>query len=86
MSADGGQPASSGEVSDRPVTLPPGRARLATRPLPRGSATVANTIGMTEVDCFAANTGGPAVTMTSTFRSGAIGANGKDRPRHKVPS
>src|SRR5262245_64624713 len=51
--------ASSGDVSDRPVILPPGFDRLATRPVPRGSATVANTIGMTEVACFAANTGGP---------------------------
>src|SRR5215468_7050158 len=60
-------PASSGDVIDRPVTLPPGRARLATRPVLRGSATVANTIGMTEVAFFAAKTGGPDVTMTSTF-------------------
>jgi hypothetical protein len=52
----------------RPVTLPPGRARLATRPVPTGSDTAANTIGMTAVACFAARVGGVAdVTMTSSF-------------------
>ena len=38
------------------MTLPPGRARLATRPVPTGSAAVAKTIGMTDVACFAART------------------------------
>src|SRR5438128_2407518 len=33
----------------KPVTLPPGRARLATRPNPMGSLTKANTIGIVEV-------------------------------------
>ena len=47
-------PARSGAWIDRPVTLPPGRARLATRPLPTGSPAIAKTIGMTEVACFAA--------------------------------
>ena len=41
-----------------PVTLPPGRARLATRPLPTGSIATAKTIGMTDVACFAAADGG----------------------------
>jgi hypothetical protein len=36
--------------------LPPGRDRLATRPLPTGSPTAAKTIGMTDVSCFAAMT------------------------------
>ena len=35
----------------KPVTLPPGRARLATRPAPTGSATCANTIGTVRVAC-----------------------------------
>src|SRR5262249_45795236 len=34
-----------------PVALPPGRARLATKPLPTGSATIAKTIGMMRVSC-----------------------------------
>jgi hypothetical protein len=45
-------PASSFASVARPVTLPPGRARLATRPLPTGSPAVANTIGMTDVAFF----------------------------------
>jgi len=53
---------------DRPVTLPRGRARLATRPVPTGSDAAANTIGMSAVACFAARVGGvPTVTMTSTL-------------------
>ena len=48
--------------------LPPGRAKLATKPVPTGSDTAANTIGMTAVACFAARVGGVAsVTMTSTL-------------------
>ena len=69
---------------DRPVTLPPGRARLATRPVPTGSPADANTIGITDVTCFAAMTFAvPAVTMTSTFRrtnSAAISAARSVRP------
>ena len=34
--------------------MPPGRARLATRPVPTGSPATANTIGMSDVACFAA--------------------------------
>ena len=37
-----------------PVRLPPGRARLATRPAPTGSPTIATTIGIVEVAFFAA--------------------------------
>ena len=36
------------------MTLPPGRARLVTRPLPSGSAASANTIGIVEVARLAA--------------------------------
>src|SRR4051794_7527732 len=35
----------------KPVTLPPGRAKLATKPLPIGSDTVAKRIGMVRVCC-----------------------------------
>jgi hypothetical protein len=48
--------------------LPPGRARLATKPAPSGSFAAENTIGMTDVACFAAGTPAPAVKMTSTLR------------------
>ena len=69
---------------DRPVTLPPGRARLATRPVPTGSPAAAMTIGMTDVACLAATTASVAdVTMTSTLRrtnSAAISAKRSLRP------
>ena len=54
--------------SDNPVTLPPGRAKLATKPPPTGSLASANTIGMTAVACFVARTALPDVTMTFTLR------------------
>ncbi len=61
-------PAISGDWSERPVMLPPGLARLATRPLPTGSAAVAKTIGMTAVACLSAmTTEVPDVTMISTL-------------------
>ena len=34
-----------------PVALPPGRARLSTKPAPTGSMTLANTIGTVRVAC-----------------------------------
>jgi len=72
-------PARSAVWLDRPVTLPPGRARLATRPLATGSVADAKTIGMTDVACLAARTGGvPLVKMTSTLsrtNSAAISSN-----------
>jgi hypothetical protein len=49
-----------------PVIFPPGRARLATRPLPTGSATNVATIGMVVVARLAARAAGvDTVTMTS---------------------
>ena len=65
------------------MTLPPGRARLATKPLPTGSPAIAKTIGMTDVACFAARTAAPDVTMTSTLsrtNSAAISAKRSLRP------
>ena len=35
----------------KPVALPPGRARLSTKPAPTGSVTCANTIGTVRVAC-----------------------------------
>ena len=49
-------PARSADWFDKPVTLPPGRARLATKPVPTGSPAAAKTIGMTDVACFTART------------------------------
>ena len=78
-------PAVSGCWLDRPVTLPPGRARLATMPLPTGSPAVANTIGIADVACFAARTAWSVMRrrITSTFsrtNSAAISAKRSLRP------
>ena len=60
---------SSVAKAESPVTLPPGRARLATRPTPTGSPTLAITMGMVVVAFFAANADGPPVTtIRSTLR------------------
>ena len=48
---------SSGAKLESPVTLPPGRARLATKPAPTGSAAFVITMGMVVVAFFAANAG-----------------------------
>jgi hypothetical protein len=49
--------------------FPPGRARLATRPLPTGSPALAKTIGIVVVACLAASGARvPAATITSTLR------------------
>ena len=51
-----------------PVMLPPGRARLATKPRPTGSFTRAQTIGMVLVNfCSAAITGVLLARITSGF-------------------
>jgi len=44
-------PPSDGTMGVKPVALPPGRGRLATKPLPTGSATNRKTIGMVWVCC-----------------------------------
>jgi len=43
---------------ERPVTFPPGCARLATKPFSTGSPAAANTIGVVDVACFAAKIAG----------------------------
>ena len=77
-------PARSVDRTDSPVTLPPGRARLATSPLPTGSPAAVNTIGIAVVTCFAAVISGvPEVTIISTLRranSAAISAARSLRP------
>jgi len=60
--------ASSVDMSVIPVTLPPGRARLVTNPLPIGSAALCMTMGIVLVAPLAALIAGVAdVTITSTF-------------------
>ena len=51
----------------KPVTLPPGRGRLATKPLPTGSATFAKMMGMVRVCCSSAAVVG---VLAERMRSG----------------
>ena len=52
-----------------PVTLPPGRLRLATRPSCTGSPSVANTIGIELLTALAASAPGVVVAVsTLTWR------------------
>ena len=61
-------PSRSGAIELNPVRLPPGRARLGTRPVPTGSPTATMTSGTTVVAFFTASDAGvPAVTITSTL-------------------
>ena len=48
---------SSGAKPENPVTLPPGRAKLATKPAPTGSPAFAITMGMVVVALLAADAG-----------------------------
>src|SRR5215471_4347902 len=52
LSSSSHLPPSASSLTAKPVTLPPGRGKLATKPLPTGSATVAKTIGMLRVEFF----------------------------------
>ena len=66
---------------DNPVTLPPGRARLVTSPLPTGSAAVAKTMGGGRGSvCLAARAVGvPGATMTSTLSATSSAARAGSR-------
>jgi hypothetical protein len=75
----------AGEVDlhDKPVTLPPGRDRLATRPAATGSVPRATMMGMVDVACFTTTAALSAVTITSTLRrtnSSAISPMRSGRP------
>ena len=61
-------PLSSWASTDNPVTLPPGRARLATKPAPTGSPVTAITMGIVSDACLAAWAAKVlSVTIMSTF-------------------
>jgi len=51
-----------------PVTLPPGRLRLATQPSCTGSRLVVNTIGIVVVAALAGDNATPFAAITSTLR------------------
>ena len=58
--------------AEKPVVLPPGRARLSTKPPPTGSTTLANTIGTVRVACC----NGPTVAAArARMTSGASATN-----------
>ena len=59
--------ASSAPIRVTPVTLPPGRFRLATRPSCTGSLDVENTIGIVLVAVFAAGSEGSAKAVTDPW-------------------
>src|SRR5450759_2225055 len=60
----------------KPVALPPGRAKLATKPLPTGSETFAKMMGMVRVCCsIAAVVGVFCVRMRSGCRETSSLAN-----------
>ena len=61
------------------MTLPPGRARLATRPAPTGSPTFVITMGMVVVTLLAANVAGvPLTTIRSTLsRTNSAASSGR---------
>src|SRR5262249_60964712 len=55
----------------KPVALPPGRARLSTKPAPTGSATFTNTIGPMRVACSNGPTAGVAAAKMGAGGGGA---------------
>src|SRR5579863_177065 len=69
-------PLRSGDMRLSPVTLPPGRARLLTSPVPSGSPADVMTMGIVAVACLAASGASvPAATITSTLRRTNSAAN-----------
>src|ERR1700722_17865627 len=61
-------PDSDGSALVKPVTLPPGRATLATNPSPTGSDTTANTMGMLRVFFKSAAVAGGGPTQKKSGR------------------
>ena len=71
----------------KPVTLPPGRARLSTKPAPTGSVTFTNTIGTVRVACCNAATIGRAVArMTSGASATSSAAYLRMRRHRRAPA
>jgi len=77
LSSWGRFPTVSSWSLENPVTFPPGRARLATRPIPTGSLTNMKTIGIVELAFLAASAGRvPLFAMIrSTLRPTRSAAN-----------
>src|SRR5262249_20092194 len=62
----------AGGARMKPVTLPPGRASVSTKPAPTGSATCTNTIGTVRVAC---RSGSVVALLTARMTSGASATN-----------
>ena len=84
-------PLLSGARVDKPVIFPPGRDKLATKPVPTGSSSWVMTMGTVVVAFLAGRVAAsPPVTMTSTFRrtSSAASAGSRSKfpslPRHSM--
>ena len=70
-----------------PVKLPPGRARLVTRPSLTGSSGTRKTIGIVGVAALAANAaGGPIAAIATTGRRASSAASAGSRPIDCRPS
>jgi len=71
-------------INVTPVTLPPGRLRLETRPRSIGSAPVAKTIGMVVVAALLASAaGGERATIASTESDTRSAANAGNRSKRE---
>jgi hypothetical protein len=67
--------------------FPPGRAKLATKPLPTGSVSCAMTMGIVEVASLRGRvTAGPGETMTSILRRTSSSANSRTRSKFPLAS
>src|SRR5215472_7197869 len=76
------QPSRGEQIGEEvtPVTLPPGRFRLATSPSLTGSVPSVNTIGIVAVAAFAASAAtGETVPITATCRRTSSAANAGSR-------
>ena len=76
----------------KPVTLPPGRGKLATKPLPTGSETVAKMMGMVRVCCSSAAVVGvlcermrSGCSATSSFANRCLDSASRRRPASVDP-
>src|SRR5215475_4185576 len=68
LSSSNHLPAIVGSMVVKPVALPPGRGKLATKPLPTGSETSAKTIGILRVCSSSAVAGGVLDARKSSGR------------------
>jgi hypothetical protein len=78
-------PLNEPSMSMKPVMLPLGLAKLATKPLPTGSDTTANTIGIMRVCCWRAAVAG-VLTESSTSGSSRTSSLANSCMRSTLPA